>query len=84
MNKLSVALNDVFKRVFNIKRGIIITMINVENNVNSFKALLRKAAYNFRVHLTESGSCYVNAMVSSVFFYSQSSFTHLWDNNVFI
>ena len=45
------------------------------NNVNSFETLLRKAAYNFwsaspGVHLTKSGNGYVNAVATSVFFYS--------------
>ena len=69
MDKLSIAFNDVFRRLFNIKRGFSIASIYVEHNVISFKILLRKAAYNFRVCLTESGNHYViNAMVSSVFF----------------
>ena len=77
MNTLSVPFTDVFTSMLNIQRGISVSSIYVENNVNSFKTLLRKAAYNFRVRLTRSGNWYINVMVSSVFVYSQSSFTCL-------
>ena len=80
MDTLSVAFNDVVRKWFTITRDISISSIYVENNVNSRKTLLRKAAYNFGVRPTKSGNRCVNAVAQ----YSFTVSPFLWDKDIFI
>ncbi len=83
LKKLTVAFNDIYRMLFNVKRGESISAIYVQNNVDSFKVLLRKAAYRFRMRLLDSNNYYVKLITTSVYFYFQSSFTHLWSKILF-
>ena len=83
-NKLKVAFNDVYRNLFHIRRGESMSAIYVNNNVDSFRTLLRKAANNFRMRLMNSTNKYVCVVAQSVFFYTKSSFTMLWNKELFL
>lgn len=84
MTKVKVAFNDVFRHLFTIKRGSSISCIFVQNNIDSFFTLLRKSAFNFRNRLMKSENAIINTITSSVFFYSYSSVTAIWNRDLFV
>jgi hypothetical protein len=83
MNKLIVAFNDIYRMLFNIKRGESMSNIYVSNNMDCFNVLLRKAAFRFRTRLLDSDNIYVKMITNSVHFYKNSSFTNLWAKILF-
>jgi hypothetical protein len=78
LSKLTVAYNDIYRKLFKIKRGVSMSAIYVCNNMDTFKVLLRKAAYRFRMRLMKSTNQYVQLLMMSVYFNCQSSFSQLW------
>ena len=83
MGKVVVAFNDVYRKLFGIRRGVSMSGIYVQNNLDGFKTLLRKASFNFRNRLLESINEYVTVITRSVFFYCESTLTHSWAHNLF-
>ena len=81
--KTNVAFNDIYRLLFNIKRGDSISEIYVANDIDSFICLLRKAAFRFRVRLLNSNNALIAKMVNSVYFYCHSSFTICWKRDLF-
>ena len=58
--------------------------IYVQNNVDSFRVLLRKAAYSFRLRILNSSNKNVQLISQTVFFYQYSSQTKLWYKELFV
>lgn len=83
INKLTVAFNDIYRMLFNIKRGESMSTIYINNNMDCFKVLLRKAAFRFRTRLLNSDNVYVKLIINSVHFYKNSSLTNLWAKILF-
>lgn len=42
MNKLNVAFNDIYRKLFKIKRGTSMSCIYVHNNIDGLKAVLKE------------------------------------------
>ena len=83
MDKVSVAFNDVYRKLFNIKRGASISAIYVINNLDGFRTVMRKASFSFRNRIFESDNKYVQLITNSVFFYCASSLSQLWLRDLF-
>ena len=82
--KLIVAFNDVYRLLFNIKRGVSMSEIYVNNNIDHFKIIVRKASYRFRLRLLKTDNHVVSTIMKSVFFYSNSSINNQWLRDVFV
>ena len=83
MTKLKVAFNNVYRYLFNVKRGASMSALYVHNNVDSLNVILRKAAYSFRKRLLESTNKFIVLLTSSVYFYRFSSYTVTWARDLF-
>ena len=61
LKKVTVAFNEItfYQNVFSVEGGASMSTIYVHNNADSFKLLLRKAAYRFRLHMVESTNKYI-------------------------
>ena len=82
-NKIKVAYNDVYRKLFGIKRGISLSQEYLFNNVDCLKVLLRKSSLQFRNRLLTSNSTIVKAITYSVFFMFYSSFSSHWSQELF-
>jgi hypothetical protein len=69
-NKVKVAFNDVYRKLFSIKRGVSISERFMLYGLDHFYVLLRKGIYGFRERIYESDNSILSAITSSVFFYS--------------
>ena len=80
MSNLTTAFNNVYRHLYGIDRGVSMSGIYVEKSIDSFSIILRKAIFNFRQRLLKSCNKYINQMVNSVFFYSHSSYSRVWQD----
>ena len=83
-HKLIVAFNDVYRLLFNVKRGVSMSEIYVNSNIDHFKIIVRKASYRFRLRLQKSDNQVVSTIMKSVFFYSYSSLNNMWLRDIFV
>ena len=74
----------MYKRhLFHIRRGESISMIYVENGINSFNVLMRKYVFAFRERLLSSENVLLNTIVESIYF--RSSFLFIkWKQLLYI
>ena len=66
--KAVVAYNDVYRNLFGIKRGISMSKVYVERNIDCFKVIFRKTMYSFQVRIRNSFNTLLKAIVSATFF----------------
>ena len=52
--KSAVAYNNIYRKLFSVRRGVSILAIYVNNNIDPFGVLLRKSIFSFRTRLYES------------------------------
>ena len=71
--KSVVAYNNIYRKLFGVKRGVSISAIYVNNNIDSFGVLLRKSAYCFRTRLYDSDNCIIKDILYSLFYRVRSS-----------
>lgn len=84
LQKCRVAYNDVYRKLFNIKRGEHISAAFVFNNVDCFNVLQRKCANSFRIRLLKSENVLIGAIMSSLYFQVYSSLSKRWNDLLFI
>ena len=53
MYKVKVAFNDIYRKLFDVKRGISMSEIYVRNSIDGLNVILRKACFRFRTRLFE-------------------------------
>ena len=82
--KLTVAFNNVYRKLFSIKRGTSMSLVYAQNDVNSFSVLLRKLMYSFKCRLETSDNIYVNHILNSIFYRSHSSLTQRWVSSLYV
>ena len=81
--KASVAYNDVYRSLFNIRRGESISSIFVSNNIHSFNVLVRKYIFSFRKRLLLSSNNILKCIINSVFF-TTSQMTYQWNQLLYV
>jgi exonuclease III len=63
--KVRVAYNDIYRRLFNIQRGESISAIFVRNHIDSFCTLRRKIMYSLKCRLYRTGNLLIKSIVES-------------------
>ena len=82
MKSISVAFNNVFRSIINIKGKCSIREKYVLLGLDSFNVLKRKSI-NFRKRLMSSQNVYVFCIVNSLFFLTDSKTSLEWKNECF-
>ena len=83
-NKAVVAYNNVYRKMFNVKRGASISAIYTSNNIDSFAVLLRKNLGNFRERLLNCDNKLVSCIVTSIYFMFNSTMAVKWKEQLFV
>ena len=83
LRRCNVAYNNIFRSLFNIKRGDSISTVFVTNNVRSFKELCRNYVNNFHKRLQNSPNVLVNTVLSSTYFMYSSKLFKSWKKNAY-
>ena len=76
--KLQSSYNRIFRCLFKLPQDCSISQKCVEFNIDCFKVLIRKSAYNFRCRLFSSENGLIHSVTKSTFFYS-CSLTKRWN-----
>ena len=71
--KCVVAYNDIYRKLFNIKRGESMSALYVLNSIDSFNVIVRKYIYSFKTRIEASCNMLISAILSSAFYLSYSS-----------
>ena len=74
--RLVVAYNNVFRKLFNIRRGTSMSYIYVCNNIDSIGVLVRKSLYSFMHRIQDSANNLVTSFKSSTFYYTSNFNMH--------
>jgi len=82
-DKVKVAFNNIYRYMFNVKRGESISASMLNNNIDCFSVLLRKYHFSFRKRVFNSCNMYVKTVVNSFYFNHCSSFHNIWNKNLF-
>ena len=67
LTKAKVAYNDIYRGLFNVRRGESVSMLYVFSRINSFDVIVRKYVYSFQQRLQESCNCIIKSIVGSSF-----------------
>lgn len=67
--KVVVAYNDIFRKLFGIKRGESMSALYVRNNIDSVGAIIRKSCFNFITRITESDNILIQSIRASLFYF---------------
>ena len=81
--KATVAYNNICRVLFNIKRGFSMSQFYVNNSIDSFTVLYRKSIGNFRQRLLACNNLLVHTIITSVFFFFNSSHASVWSKHLF-
>ena len=71
--RILVAFNNIYRNLFGILWGKSLSAIYANNNIDSFRVLVRKNVYSFTTRLGASSNLLVQCIVSSLFYYHSSS-----------
>ena len=80
-----VAYNNIYRSLFNVKRGDSISAAFVRDNILGFRELLRKFVNSFHERILSSENNLVKTIVNSVYFMYKSNLFKTWkkDNYCF-
>ena len=84
LKSVCTAFNDIYRIMHNMRRDTSMSHVYVTRNIDSFKVLIRKAAYVFRERILKSNNNLVISICTSWHFYNHSSFTQLWNKTLFV
>ena len=82
--KCVVAYNDIYRKLFNIRRGESMSALYVLNGIDSFNVIVRKYIYSFKTRLQDSCNVLIGAILSSAFYLNYSSLARKWDNLLYL
>ena len=82
--KCVVAYNDIYRKLFNIRRGESMSALYVLNGIDSFNVIVRKYIYSFKTRIEESCNILIGAILSSAFYLTYSSLARKWDNLLYL
>jgi hypothetical protein len=83
MKKAIVSYNNVYRKFFNIRRGVSMSATYVTNSIDSFIVLLRKNLGSFRQRVLSCDNLLVHNIVKSVFFMCNATITVKWCKSLF-
>ena len=83
MRKAIVAYNNVYRKLFNIRRGVSMSATYVAHFVGSFNVLLRKNLGSFRQRVLNCDNLLVSNIANSVFFMFNANITANWCKALF-
>ena len=81
--RVKVAYNNICRSLFCIDRRQSISRFFVENNMNNFDVMLRKAVFGFRERVYLSFNSVLMACISSTFFIYGSAISAKWYSILF-
>ena len=81
--KAKVAFNNVYRHLFNFRRGLSVSHSMVLNGIDCFNVLIRKHHYSFRTRLHKSSNSYVQSVIHSFYFMYESRLSHIWKKDLF-
>ena len=81
--KVKVAYNDVYRKLFNIQRGESISAIFVLNQVDTFCILRRKLMYSFKSRLSRSENQLIRTILEADNF-ATSSISAEWQRSLYV
>ena len=84
LDKVKVAFNDVYRMLFNVKRGDSMSQIYVNNGIDSFYARLRMSSYGFMQRLYKSSNSIISKLISSIYFMCYCNLTISWNKTLFL
>ena len=84
LKKAKVAYNDMFRSLFNIRRGESISSIFVLNRIDSFDVIMRKAIYSFKQRLFNMSNCIIDTIINSNFFQDISGTLKHWNELLYV
>jgi hypothetical protein len=78
--RVNVAYNNIYRKLFHIKRGESISAGYVTNNIDCFNVLVRKHVFAFRLRICASSNVLLDTIVSSAFYKYGSKLTTKWNH----
>ena len=75
-----MAYNNIYRKLFHIKRGDSISAGYVASNIDCFNVLVRKHVFAFRQRICESSNVLLETIVSSAFYKYGSKLTMQWND----
>ena len=82
--KAVVAYNDIYRSLFKIQRGVSMSALYVQKDINSFNVIVRKLSYGLMNRLSLSDNILIKCITSSLFYMCYSSLTLKWNDNLFV
>ena len=70
-----MAYNNIYHKLFGVRRGVNISAIYVNNNINPFRVLLHKSIFS----LYNSDNSLIKDLLCSLFYHVSSSITTRWN-----
>ena len=77
--KYVVAYNNMYCKLVGVRRGVSISAIYVNKNIDPFGVLLRKTIFGFRTRLVESDNRLIKELLCSLFHRFSSSISTKWN-----
>ena len=71
--RVVVAYNNIYRKLFGIKRGESMSAIYVQNSIDFIGVLMRTSIYGFRKRVNSSDKMLLQCVSSSLYFYHASS-----------
>ena len=84
IKKVSVAYNNIYRKLLGIRRGVSISELDVHNRLDAFCVLNRKSIYSLQCRLLASHNSIINSIISSLFFLNQSSVNRRWEGVLYL
>ena len=82
--RVVVAYNNIYRKLFGIKRGESMSAIYVQNSIDSIGVLMRKSIYGFRKRVNGSDNMLLQCVRNSLFFYHASSININWNRLLYL
>ena len=76
--KSYVAYNNIYRKLFDVKRRVSISAIYVNNNIDSSAVLIRKSVYSLKTRLCDSHNTLISCIMSSLFHRANSRVNLKW------
>ena len=80
LHKAKVAYNDVFRMLFNVRRGVSVSALYVQIGLDCFSVLMRKFTYSLYQRLLKSTNALIVNITQSGFLRYHSNLVEKWRN----
>ena len=83
LKKAKVAYNDIFRGLFNIMRGVSVSMLYMFCGIDGFDVLVRKNVFSFQQRLKKTVNTIIKSIISSQF-HDTSPLSKKWQDILYI